>query len=118
MTVDSVHRLFGSARVRYFGPRPLIEDDSVRSRATTLVNLEAGCKLRKTARLSLDVFNLLNASASDIDYYYTSRLRGEPEGPAHRELCVQDVVLRDVADPLSEMVIGLIEVAPSVKHPS
>jgi hypothetical protein len=23
---------FGSARVRYFGPRPLIEDDSVRSR--------------------------------------------------------------------------------------
>jgi hypothetical protein len=28
----------------------------------------------------LDVFNLLNAADSDIDYYYTSRLRGEPAG--------------------------------------
>jgi hypothetical protein len=26
----------------------------------------------------LDAFNLLNAAASDIDYYYTSRLPGEP----------------------------------------
>jgi hypothetical protein len=29
-------------------------------------------------RLSLDVFNLLDADDSDIDYFYTSRLRGEP----------------------------------------
>ena len=26
----------------------------------------------------VDVFNLLDASASDIDYFYTSRLPGEP----------------------------------------
>ena len=29
-------------------------------------------------RLSLDVFNLFDAKDSDIDYFYTSRLRGEP----------------------------------------
>ena len=29
----AVHDVFGSVRWRYFGPRPLIEDDSVRSRA-------------------------------------------------------------------------------------
>jgi hypothetical protein len=30
--------------------------------------------------LPRDVFNALNSTASDIDYYYTSRLPGEPLG--------------------------------------
>jgi hypothetical protein len=42
------------------------------------VNLEGGHKLAKNAKISLDVFNLLNAADSDIDYYYASRLPGEP----------------------------------------
>jgi hypothetical protein len=79
-TVTSLHGLFGSARLRYFGPRPLIEDASVRSKATGLVNLEAGYKVSKSVRLALEVFNLLDAHASDIDYYYASRLPGEPRG--------------------------------------
>lgn len=29
-------------------------------------------------RFAVDVFNLLNAADSDIDYYYASRLPGEP----------------------------------------
>jgi hypothetical protein len=32
----------------------------------------------KDLRLAVDVFNLLNSEASDIDYFYASRLRGEP----------------------------------------
>jgi hypothetical protein len=28
----------------------------------------------------LEVFNLLNSKVSDIDYFYTSRLPGEPLG--------------------------------------
>lgn len=78
ITVDSLHNFIGSARLRYFGPRPLIEDNSVRSKATSLVNLQGGYKLTKTAKISLDVFNLLNAADSDVDYYYASRLPGEP----------------------------------------
>jgi len=72
--------VFGSVRLRYFGPRPLVEDGAVRSAATKLINLESGYRLTKGVRLALDVFNLLNASQSDIDYYYRSRLAGEPLG--------------------------------------
>ena len=32
----------------------------------------------RTVRLAVDLFNLLDARDSDIDYYYTSRLPGEP----------------------------------------
>jgi outer membrane receptor protein involved in Fe transport len=70
--------VFGSVRSRYFGPRPLLEDNSVRSNATSLVNLEVGYKLSPRVRLTLDVFNALDARHSDIDYYYPSRLAGEP----------------------------------------
>jgi len=78
VTVDSVKNVFSTVRFRYFGPRPLVEDDSARSDATTLVSLEAGYRLSRRARVSVDVFNLLNAASSDIDYFYTSRLPGEP----------------------------------------
>jgi outer membrane receptor protein involved in Fe transport len=77
-TLDSLHNVFGSIRLRYFGPRALIEDDSVRSRATSLINLEGGYRITKGLKIAVDVFNLLDAKDSDIDYYYTSRLFNEP----------------------------------------
>jgi outer membrane receptor protein involved in Fe transport len=77
-TVDGYHKTFGSVRLRYFGPRALIEDNSVRSQATTLVNVQGGYQVSKHLKVALDVFNVLNAADSDIDYYYTSRLPGEP----------------------------------------
>jgi hypothetical protein len=77
-TVDSVRNWFGSVRLRYFGPRPLVEDNSVRSKATSLLNAELGYRLTKSVRVALDIFNLLDARHSDIDYFYTSRLPGEP----------------------------------------
>ena len=77
-TVDGLHKTFGSIRLRYFGPRPLIEDNTVRSQATTLVNLQGGHQISTHLKLALDVFNLFNAADSDIDYFYTSRLPGEP----------------------------------------
>ena len=57
-----------------------IEDDSVRSNATSLINLEAGYQLARNVRVAVDIFNLLDARDSDIDYYYASRLPGEPAG--------------------------------------
>jgi hypothetical protein len=77
-TVDSLHNVFATVRWRYFGPRPLVEDDSRRSKATSLASLSAGYKFASSLRLSLEVFNLFNARHSDIDYFYTSRLPGEP----------------------------------------
>ena len=76
-TVNFSNGLFGSLRLRYFGPRPLIEDNSVRSQATTLVNLQAGYKYKNLVA-QLDVLNLLNSHQNDIAFYYASRLPGEP----------------------------------------
>jgi outer membrane receptor protein involved in Fe transport len=77
-TIDKLHNVTGGVRLRYFGPRPLVEDNSVRSKATSLVNAQIGYALTKSVRLALDVFNVFNAKDSDIDYYYVSRLPGEP----------------------------------------
>jgi outer membrane receptor protein involved in Fe transport len=67
----------GSLQWRYFGPRPLAEDNSVRSAATSIAYLRVGHHIGPKARLGLDVYNLFNRKASDIDYYYRSMLRGE-----------------------------------------
>src|SRR5438552_10775136 len=68
--------LFG----RYFGPRSLIEDNSVKSKSTTLFNAQATYEVNKQLRLRFDVFNIFDRKADDITYYYTSRLPGEPSG--------------------------------------
>jgi hypothetical protein len=78
VTVEAKQPVFGSLRVRHFGPRALIEDASVTSRSTTLWNGELGYRFSDRARLALEVFNIFDADASDIDYFYASRLTGEP----------------------------------------
>jgi hypothetical protein len=80
LTVEPAKRVFGSIRLRHFGPRPLVEDASVRSESTTIWNGEIGCGVTNRTRLILEVFNLLDSRVSDIDYFYTSRLPGEPLG--------------------------------------
>lgn len=78
LTADTERGAFGSIRLRYFGPRPLIEDASVRSAATSLVNAQVGYHLSERLHLVLDIFNAFDAQASDVDYFYTSRLPFEP----------------------------------------
>ena len=68
---------FGALRWRYFGPRPLIEDGSVWSGATSLFDLRAGYTFATGLKLTLDALNLFDTQADQIDYYYQSRLRGE-----------------------------------------
>ena len=78
LTVEPVRRVFGSIRLRHFGPRSLIEDGSVHSKSTTLWNAELGVTLAPRVRLSFEVFNLFDSEVADIDYFYRSRLPGEP----------------------------------------
>jgi len=70
---------FGSVRLRYFGEAPLIEDNSVTSEGSTMVNLLLGWST-PAWRLQMEVLNLLDSDDHDIDYYYASRLPGEPLG--------------------------------------
>lgn len=71
--------VFVSARLRYLGEAPLIEDNSVRAPSSTLVNVGGGYRFGRFA-LRLDVFNLLDSNDYDITYFYASRLEGEPLG--------------------------------------
>ena len=69
--------LSGSVRLRWLDEAPLVEDDSVRSDASLLVN--AGVAYRTgPLELRLDVFNLFDSEDDDIAYFYGSRLQGEP----------------------------------------
>jgi len=77
VTVDSLGPWFGMLQYRYFGPRPLIEDNSVRSQSTQLTNLRVGYKIESKWRVHMDVFNLFDREDHDIDYFYASQLRGE-----------------------------------------
>ncbi len=69
---------YGGVRLRFFGPRNLTQDASEKSEATTLVYLQTGYRFGNHWDMNFSVFNLFNAHDSDIDYYYVSRLPGEP----------------------------------------
>ncbi|MDQ2988352.1 MAG: TonB-dependent receptor [Pseudomonadota bacterium] len=77
LTVDNVGPWFGAVQLRYFGPRPLIEDNSVRSKATGTINGRIGYKFSPKLRLAVELYNLTDRRDSAIDYAYQSRLPGE-----------------------------------------
>jgi len=68
---------FGGARFRHFGEAPLIEDDSVRSDPTTVINLELGYRISRRFSVSLAAYNLFDSQDNDITYFYESQLPGE-----------------------------------------
>ncbi|MEM1411006.1 MAG: TonB-dependent receptor [Pseudomonadota bacterium] len=68
---------FGSFRVRYFDGAPLIEDGSVEGAGSTMANLSVGWGNDRW-RVQADVLNLFDSDDKDIEYFYASRLPGEP----------------------------------------
>ena len=77
IAVTGRNRVFGNLRWRYFGPRALVEDDSVRSKPANVFTAQLGYDYKRLS-VKLDLFNLFDAAVSDIDYFYSSRLPGEP----------------------------------------
>ncbi len=80
LAFDNIGPWFGALQARYFGPRPLVEDNSVRSKSTTTLNGRIGYKISPKLTVALEAYNLTNRQASAIDYYYGSRLQGEAVG--------------------------------------
>ncbi|MCR9106537.1 MAG: TonB-dependent receptor [Gammaproteobacteria bacterium] len=68
---------FGSLRLRYFSSYPLIEDNSEKADGSTIASLAAGWRSANW-QVQLDVLNLFDSNDHDIDYFYASRLPGEP----------------------------------------
>ena len=68
---------FGGARVRYYGPQPLIEDNSVRAPSSLAYHANFGWRSGDW-QAALEILNVFNRENHDIAYFYASRLRGEP----------------------------------------
>ena len=65
--------------MRYFGRRPLVEDNTVQSAPSTVINLRLAYEALSWG-VKVDVLNLLDSNDHDIDYFYESRLSSEPSG--------------------------------------
>ncbi len=89
---------YGAARVRHFGERPLIEDNSARSDPTTVVNAMLGYRWDDDHwDVRGELLNVFDSDDDDITYFYESRLR-TPFGPGGtlEPAPVEDVHFRSV----------------------
>ena len=77
MAIQNLGPWDGGLRMRYFGPRPLTEDGSIRSGPTLLFDARIGYRFDPHWHIQLDIFNLFNSHAHQIDYFYASQLPGE-----------------------------------------
>ncbi|MBV9439652.1 MAG: TonB-dependent receptor, partial [Candidatus Eremiobacteraeota bacterium] len=72
-----------SLHLRYFGPRTLDQSGTAVSAPSSLLNAQVTAKMRGGSALSLDVFNLLDARADDVEYYYNSWTPQDARNPAY-----------------------------------
>ena len=78
LSFDDLGSFFGALRWRYFSDVPLIEDGSQNWESTSVLNARIGYRFKNGLDVTLDVFNVLDSDDSDIEYFYASRLPGEP----------------------------------------
>ena len=78
VTIQNLGPWTASIFGRYFGPAPLIEDNTARSNSTTIFSVQATYRVDSKTQIRFDVFNIFNANSNDITYFYASRLSGEP----------------------------------------
>ena len=83
VTLSPTRAIDLSVKLRHFGSAPLIEDDSVRSDPTTLVNIGGYYDFGRL-RVGAELFNVFDAEDSDITYFYESQLQGEAAPVADR----------------------------------
>ena len=76
-------RFAASLHYRYFGPRVLDQLGDAVSSPTSLVNAQVTLKGPRGNRLTLDLFNLLNAVGDDVEYYYGSWLPEDARNAAY-----------------------------------
>ncbi len=84
MIIDGGGPWAGALQLRYFGPRPLTEDNTQRSDGTTTLNGRLGYRVAKDTTVELLGFNLLDSKQSAIDYYNGSYTFGGQSGLAGR----------------------------------
>ncbi|HET9159342.1 MAG TPA: TonB-dependent receptor [Caulobacteraceae bacterium] len=76
--VDNLGPWSGGIEFRDLGPHALVTADNIRSDGYKEWNMNVGYKLRPNLKLRVDVFNVFNSKDDAADYFYTTRLAGEP----------------------------------------
>jgi hypothetical protein len=76
LTYHPENSFSASIRLRHFGDTPVVEDDSVSNKSTTLINAGIGYKFQEWD-IELDVLNLLDSEDNDIAYFFESKLSTE-----------------------------------------
>ncbi len=66
-----------AVRFRHFGSYPIVEDNSVRAKPLNVVNSHVGYDFGRI-EVAADLLNVLDVHDNEIEYYYPSRLPGEP----------------------------------------
>lgn len=75
-----------SIRVRHLGPYPLVEDNSVRDKGSTVFNARAAWKGKKI-EIYGEVLNIFDSRDKDIAYYYESYIPSfDADGPVDGRL--------------------------------
>ena len=72
LSVDFPSGWHGGLRWRYLGGRALVEDNSVRTDSTSLVNMNGGFRFANGISLGLEVINVLDTEDDDITYLFES----------------------------------------------
>jgi outer membrane receptor protein involved in Fe transport len=75
--VGHYQRASAAVRLRHFGAYPIIEDNSQRAKPLTVVNARVGYDFGRI-EVAADLLNAFDAKDNEIEYFYTSRLAGEP----------------------------------------
>lgn len=74
-----------SLRMRHLGPSPLLEDNSVRDKGSTVFNLRAARKLGPV-EVYADLLNVLGSKDKDISYWYESYIPAVDAAPTEGRL--------------------------------
>jgi outer membrane receptor protein involved in Fe transport len=80
-----LHDWEASLRVRHLGPSPLIEDNSLRDKGSTVINARGAYKFPHV-QLYAEVLNLLDSHDKDIAYAYESFIPGFDAAPVQGRL--------------------------------
>lgn len=78
-------RWSGSVRLRHLGPYPLIEDNSVRDKGSTIVNLRGAWK-PPHFEIFAELLNVFDSRYKDIAYAYESYIPGFDSAPVEARL--------------------------------
>jgi len=80
ISADRQGAWFGGLRLRYIGAYPLEETGTQKSTPVLTANLQIGYRFGTHGRMTMDVLNIFDRHANDIEYWGTSCTRSEGPG--------------------------------------